>query len=165
MLTFRVEFAGLWKLRRDQLDRDLITIESNIQKYLAPFLSNPHQQLPKKLQEIHMDLRINAQSPVDDGDLSDVYLLEEVGCICPSITTVITDTMQSSSLSTVPKFTSSIIFGNIPCPLRERRLGVEKRLRESLKPLISTSGGEPIGRINVEWRDNLHCLGDPFIMP
>jgi hypothetical protein len=164
-LTFRIGLEGLWKLGRGQLDQDLIKIERNIQKYLTPFLSIPHQQLPTELREIHMDLRINAQSPADDGNLSEVYLLEEVGCTCPSITTVITDTMQSSSLSTVPKITSSITFGNMPCPLRERWLGVEKRLRETLNPLISTSGGEPIGRINVEWRDNPHCLGDPFIMP
>jgi hypothetical protein len=168
-LTIRTSLNGSWEI---MLNDPRTSIESRLRKYLSPFLSNPQQQLPTELQEIHTIYEIMFIESIvgdggnDDGDGNlDDYILQ-VGSVIPSIITGIADTIRSSSLSNVPNImiTSSII---IRCytshPLGDRWSGIEKNLRETLDPLISAGGGEPMGRI--EWRIDPHCHGDPFIVP
>jgi hypothetical protein len=140
---------------------DLKYIERNLLKYFAPFLSNPQQQHPKKLRELHAHLVI--MYPKSIANFDGVCLLQVVSLLLPSIIAFIADIIQYWSLSTLPKITSSItVQFNTPRSLPEK-LGFEKRLREALNPLISASGGEPIGAI--EWRDDPHRLRNPFAAP
>jgi hypothetical protein len=138
-LTFRTRLGGEWEL---MLNDPQTSIESKLREYLSPFLSNPQQQLPTELQEIHTLSEIMfVESVVGDGDdgvgdgVLDDYILQ-AGSVIPSIITGIADTIRSCSLSSVPNITSSIIIRWYKShPLGDRWFGHREEAERDSQPL------------------------------